>query len=201
MRLIDCSLSKEGVLQAQRTHLPSAYVQHNRKVDILFVSPLTRALETAELLIKTNRLEVKHVIVLPELTEVLSKICDLSSPIEEKRRRFKSFDFSEMDRFLQEKRGQLRSEEEWQDAQVDPDYREDILRKESYGLRYMGILRKIFPVPLESSERCFDRSLRALELMKHHTSRLQAERILVVSHNRVLKYLDGRFAKGKATSF
>ncbi len=81
VRLIDCSLSKEGVLQAQRTHLPSSYVQHNRKVDILFVSPLTRALETAELLIKTNRLEVKRVIVLPELTEVLSKICDLSSPI------------------------------------------------------------------------------------------------------------------------
>jgi hypothetical protein len=96
VRLIDCSLSKEGVLQAQRTHLPSAYVQHNRKVDILFVSPLTRALETAELLIKANKLEVKHVIVLPELTEVLSKICDLSSPIEEKKRRFRTFDFSEM---------------------------------------------------------------------------------------------------------
>jgi broad specificity phosphatase PhoE len=79
-------------------------------VDILFVSPLTRALETAELLIKTNRLEVKYVIVLPELTEVLSKICDFSSPIEEKRRRFRTFDFSEMDRFLQEKPGQLRSE-------------------------------------------------------------------------------------------
>jgi broad specificity phosphatase PhoE len=47
VRLIDCSLSKEGVLQAQRTHLPSAYVEYNRKVDILFVSPLTRALETA----------------------------------------------------------------------------------------------------------------------------------------------------------
>jgi hypothetical protein len=65
----------------------------------------------------------------------------------------------------------------------------------------MGILHKIFPVPLENSDRCFDRSLRALELMKLHRTRLQAERILVVSHNRVLKYLDGRFAKGKATSF
>ena len=81
VQLMDCSLSQEGVKQAQRTHLPLAYVQHNRKVDLLFVSPLTRALETAELLIKTNRLEVKHVIVLPELTEVLSKICDLSCPL------------------------------------------------------------------------------------------------------------------------
>jgi hypothetical protein len=45
---------------------------------------------------------------------------------------------------------------------VDLEYREDILKKEIYGLRYMAILRKIFPVPLESSERCFDRSLRAL---------------------------------------
>jgi len=119
-KLIDCSLSKEGVLQAQRTHLPSSYIQTNRKVDILFVSPLTRALETAELLIKTNRLDVKRVIVLPELTEVLSKICDFSSPIEDKTRRFRTFDFSEMERFLLEKRGQLTSEGEWQDAQVDP---------------------------------------------------------------------------------
>ena len=89
-------------------------------MDILFVSPLTRALETAELLIKTNRLDVKRVIVLPELTEVLSKICDFSSPIEDKTRRFRTFDFSEMERFLLEKRGQLTSEGEWQDAQVDP---------------------------------------------------------------------------------
>jgi hypothetical protein len=37
--------------------------------------------------------------------------------------------------------------------------------------------------------------------MKQHSNRLRAERILVVSHNRVLKYLDGRFSKGKATSF
>jgi hypothetical protein len=37
--------------------------------------------------------------------------------------------------------------------------------------------------------------------MKQHSNRLMAERILVVSHNRVLKYLDGRFSKGKATSF
>jgi len=37
--------------------------------------------------------------------------------------------------------------------------------------------------------------------MKQHSDRLRAERILVVSHNRVLKYLDGRFSKGKVTSF
>lgn len=37
--------------------------------------------------------------------------------------------------------------------------------------------------------------------MKHRSVRLQAERILVVSHNRVLKYLDGRFARANATSF
>lgn len=100
LRLMDCSLSQEGIKQAQSTLLPSAYTQHSRRVDLLFVSPLTRALETAELLIRANRLDVKHIIVLPELTEVLSKICDLATPLEEKRRRFKGFDFSEMGRFL-----------------------------------------------------------------------------------------------------
>lgn len=67
-----------------------------------------------------------------------------------------------MERFVLEKRDQIKNEEEWQDAQVDAEYREDILKKEIYGLRYMAILRKIFPVPLENSDRCFDRSLRAL---------------------------------------
>jgi broad specificity phosphatase PhoE len=93
VRLIDCSLSKEGVIQAEKIQLPSSYIRQNHKVDIIFVSPLTRALETAELLVKANRLEVKKVLVLPELTEVLSKICDLGSPIDQKRHKFKSFDF------------------------------------------------------------------------------------------------------------
>jgi hypothetical protein len=58
-----------------------------------------------------------------------------------------------MTRFLKE--NGYRNEEEWQDGQVDPDFQSDILNKEKYGLRYLGILKKIFPVPLESSERCF----------------------------------------------
>ncbi len=46
-RLIDCSLTTEGVAQAQNAMLPAAYLEQSKQVDIIFVSPLTRALETA----------------------------------------------------------------------------------------------------------------------------------------------------------
>lgn len=49
--------------------------------DCVFVSPLNRALETADRMINTHGLKVKSVIVLPILTEVLSKICDFSLPV------------------------------------------------------------------------------------------------------------------------
>jgi hypothetical protein len=41
----------------------------------------------------------------------------------------------------------------------------------------------------------------ALEIMKRITDKLQAKKVLVVSHNRILKYLDGRFSKGRGISF
>jgi broad specificity phosphatase PhoE len=66
------------------------------------VSPLTRTLETARLIIKNNNLNVKHLLVLPELSEVLSKICDFSSSIDQKRKKYTGFNFSEIDRFLKE---------------------------------------------------------------------------------------------------
>lgn len=72
-------------------------------MDIIFVSPMTRTLETASILIKANSLHPKNIIVLPELTEVLSKICDFSKKIEDKEFRFTKFDFREMHRLVKEK--------------------------------------------------------------------------------------------------
>ena len=59
----------------------------------------------------------------------------------------------------------------------------------------------IFPTPLENSERCFNRAMEALERIKEIVEKGGYRSILVVSHNRILKYLDGRFSKGRATSF
>lgn len=65
----------------------------------------------------------------------------------------------------------------------------------------MSILKKIFPTPLENRDRCFSRALEGLELMKEIVLREKAQKVLMVSHNRILKYLDGRFAKGRVQSF
>lgn len=65
----------------------------------------------------------------------------------------------------------------------------------------MKILESIFPTPLENSERCFGRAMLALEIMKEIIQREKGTKVLLVSHNRILKYLDGRFSKGRATSF
>lgn len=62
-------------------------------------------------------------------------------------------------------------------------------------------MEKIFPTPLESSERCFNRAMKALERMKEITEEVEASKVLVVSHNRILKYMDGRYNKGRAPSF
>ena len=84
------------------------------------------------------------VVVLPELSEVLSKICDFSGPLKEKRERYKNFNFTEMERFF--KSSTVRNDEmSWQDAFVDEYYCEDILKKESDGHRYLEILKKISP--------------------------------------------------------
>lgn len=69
-------------------------MENSRNVDIIFVSPLNRTLQTADLIIKANKLKVKKVIVLPEITEVLSKICDFSGSLKEKRVKYSHFDFS-----------------------------------------------------------------------------------------------------------
>ena len=86
---------------------------------------MNRTLETAEIMMTSNKLKVKKVIVLPELSEVLSKICDLGSCLVQKREKYRSYDFGEMKRFLKENR-QIKDEKHWQDVLVDHQHREFI---------------------------------------------------------------------------
>lgn len=62
-------------------------------IDVIFVSPLSRALCTATHMLKIHKLSFTRIIVLPDLTEVLSKICDFSGDIEHKIANFPLFDF------------------------------------------------------------------------------------------------------------
>ena len=103
----------------------------------------------------------------------------------------------EMERFVKENK--LQNEEEWQDVLVDPENRRFIKTKEVYGRRYLRLLKDTFPTPLESSERCFGRAMRSLDIIKELSDQLEAKSILIVSHNRILKYFCGRFNKGRAS--
>lgn len=62
-------------------------------VDVIFVSPLSRALYTTAQIIQIHKIQCPKIIVLPDLTEVLSKICDFSGDIYGKITKYSSFDF------------------------------------------------------------------------------------------------------------
>ena len=51
----------------------------------MFVSPMNRALETAKVMLGSNKVKGRKVIVMPELSEVLSKICDFGGCLKTKR--------------------------------------------------------------------------------------------------------------------
>ena len=64
----------------------------------------------------------------------------------------------------------------------------------------MKILDEIFPTPLECSHRCFQRTMQVIQEIKKISKEEKAQKVLIVSHNRVLKYIVGRFTAGKAQS-
>ena len=65
-----------------------------------------------------NKVKARRVIVIPELSEVLSKICDFGDCLKSKRERYKYYDFGEMGRFLKQHKG-IKDEKHWQDSLVD----------------------------------------------------------------------------------
>lgn len=87
--LIDCGLSETGKIQSAEcakivAKLPLAYV---------LVSPLRRALQTADLILK-NHPNPPKVIVYPGVREKLSSNCDIGSPLTDLEKEFPTFDFS-----------------------------------------------------------------------------------------------------------
>ena len=100
---------------------------------MVFVSPLFRTLQTAEGLIKQSSHSLMKLcgrdakikaLVLPELTEIVSKVCDFSDSIEGKITRFQSFDFTHFLRWEAEQRGNNGKRSFWQDSFIlNPNYR------------------------------------------------------------------------------
>ena len=119
---------------------PLEITKKHKKFDIVFVSPLERALRTASEVIKQHKINSDKVIVLPELSEVLSKICDFTSDFSEKKKKYPKFDFRKVD--------ELNLKGCWQDQFVDEGYQGVITRDAEDGNRYLTILKEIFPTPL-----------------------------------------------------
>lgn len=78
-------------------------------------------------------------IVLPNLTEVLSKMCDFSSSIQGKMLKYPKFNFKYFD---------FPDLECWQDTLVDADTSHLISQEEKNGHRYLSLLKSKFPSPL-----------------------------------------------------
>ena len=63
--------------------------------DCIYISPLNRVLQTTKLLIQHDKLKYRKIIVVPELTEVVSKICDFGDRVQDKVTKYGSyFDFT-----------------------------------------------------------------------------------------------------------
>lgn len=63
--LIDCGLTEEGKRLCANTRISGSYLKNNREIDIVFVSPLNRTLQTADIMMNSNQLKARKVIVLP----------------------------------------------------------------------------------------------------------------------------------------
>ncbi len=82
--IIDCQITENAYKSMRREEFQKYFQTRGPQNTIFFVSPMLRALQTAQLIIDVvnKNYEVK---VIPQLSEVLSKICDFSSGINNKK--------------------------------------------------------------------------------------------------------------------
>lgn len=84
---MDSALTQEGIKQAQALKKQA----QDSKIEVVFVSPLERALQTAQIIFGEQQVRF---LVVPALAEIFSKVCDISHSIDEKRQRYPHMDFS-----------------------------------------------------------------------------------------------------------
>ncbi len=137
-------------------------------------SPLRRALHTTRLLLRGRPVPV---IVVPELTEILSKVCDISLPLALKKEEFKDLyaDFSrvEADPLFQLQLVKAKEKSRPKDEEALIQLLLDRMRDE-------------YPEKLEGTSHCSKRSKLGLQTLKQ--LREQYDGLMcVVTHNRVFK--------------
>lgn len=91
-KYIDARLSKVGIQQCEKAKFNAEL----KRVKVVLVSPLMRALQTANLVFGDLGIPI---IVRPELTESYRYSCDISIPMQEKQKLFPKTDFQHVSGF------------------------------------------------------------------------------------------------------
>lgn len=94
MWTIDCDITETGVQQAMKAGKIMA--TNLGSIDLMIISPLRRALQTASLLLEAFESEPVEVVISSDATEVMLDPCDIGSNPENLAKEFPAWDFSHL---------------------------------------------------------------------------------------------------------
>ena len=95
MWTIDCDITEKGVQQAHAAGKELA--KDIGSVDLLVISPLRRALQTASLLLEAFSTQPAQVLISSDATELMTDPCDIGSNPKNLAKEFPAWDFSHLD--------------------------------------------------------------------------------------------------------
>lgn len=190
--LIDAGITDLGRQQCAESALINA--ERLKKVKLVLVSPMNRALETADLMFNKHLYDTiggerpKFVIV-PDMHEVLESCCDIPLGSKEKAVKYPNWDFTEMLE-IEKKLGFIWFSETMFNQRSRKLIREEVAKSAAEGdlqkaYRVVDVLREHLPAYLESGPDLFFRSRRFISWFWNFVKDkgLKAEEIALVGHS------------------
>ncbi|KAL4488132.1 hypothetical protein ABPG73_001543 [Tetrahymena malaccensis] len=209
--LIDSDLHPYGVLMSENC----AKNLYNINIAVVFISPLARALQTAFHLFKShpNQANIKFV-VLPDLTEILSKVQDISNIRKQIDTYGNCFDFSLMKSDFEE------NLEFWQILNLHDEEEKNYIfnryleenennkQPQSISETILKIMNEIFPTAIEKKKNLFYRADRARKRIQNYVEENKIDtkksKIILITHNAFIQHFtsygiseDGHVSRGK----
>ena len=176
---IDVELSEFGERQAQQA-IPAA---HALRLRIVFVSPLKRALRTAQILFE-NHPDQPRIIVHPQLAEKLKNAPDVSFYSGQPYSQFSKFDWSlfNSEYFL---------------FDIVKNHHTDALCKlpiEEIPLKLLQTMESMVPGKIETANDMYKRTQASKELWKRHANN---GNVALVAHSNFFKFYTMKFVNGE----
>ncbi|CAK90511.1 unnamed protein product (macronuclear) [Paramecium tetraurelia] len=184
--LIDCGLTQYGIQQC----LESATKMSSFKVDIVLVSPLRRAIQTAHYLFRDHPNKPKFIVV-PFLREMLSSSCDIGGNLTTTMNEYSQFDFSRTlnTEFLQQYPNMWTMEYLWNQEQKQQ-MKQYLLQQQCDDLNSRGpkhILDYLFQYPPDSVVETFMDTMNRIQQAKLELSFYRNQNVVCVTHSRFLQ--------------